>query len=67
MAMESVKHLHTYVREDGMLMIEIRPREFISETAARLGLVHPNFLAKIDRIKGNVKRRAGRKARKLMS
>jgi len=66
MAMESAKHPHTYLREDGVLMIEVRPREFISETAARLGLVHPNFLAKIDRIKGNAKRSAGRKARKPM-
>ena len=62
--MESTKHPQAYFREDGMLMIEVRPREFISETAARLGLVHPNFLSKIDRIKSKLKRPAGRRTRR---
>jgi hypothetical protein len=50
-----------YLRDDGQLMVEVQPGEFVSETAARLGLVHPNMLADIQRIKGRLQRPAGKK------
>ena len=50
-----------YLRDDGQLMVEIRPGEFVSETAARLGLVHPNLLADIQRIKDRLYRPAAKK------
>jgi len=31
----------SYLRRDGELMIEVRPGEFVGETAARRGLVRP--------------------------
>jgi hypothetical protein len=45
-----------YLRDDGELMIEVQPGEFVSEAAARSGLVHPNVLADIHRIKGRLRR-----------
>lgn len=45
-----------YLRDDDELMIEIKPGEFVSETAARRGLAHPNALVQIDRIKGRLRR-----------
>jgi hypothetical protein len=45
-----------YLRDDGELMIEVQPGEFVSETAARRGFVHPNVLADIHRIKGRLRR-----------
>ena len=50
-----------YLRDHGELMIEMQPGEFVSETAARLGLVHPNLLADIQRIKGRLQRLASKK------
>jgi hypothetical protein len=35
-------------------MIEMKPGEFVSESAARL--VHPNVLADVHRIKGRLRR-----------
>jgi hypothetical protein len=53
----STKHvLRYYLRDDGELMLEIRPGEFISETAARQGLAHPKLLAEVHRIKGRLSR-----------
>ena len=49
-----------YLRDDGQLMIEVQPGQFVSETAARLGLFHPNLLADIQRIKGRLQRPAGK-------
>lgn len=43
-----------YVRDDGELMLEIRPGEFVNETAARRGFVEPNVLSDIHRIKGRL-------------
>ncbi len=45
-----------YIRDDGELMIEIKRGEFVSETAARRGLAHPNVLVQIDRVKGRLRR-----------
>ena len=45
-----------YLRDDGELIIEVKPGEFVSESAARRGLVHPNVLADIHRIKGRLRR-----------
>ena len=53
-----------YFRDDGQLMIEVQPGQFVSETAARLGLFHPNLLADIQRIKGRLQRPAGKIDRK---
>jgi hypothetical protein len=53
-----------YLRDHGQLMIEVQPGEFVSETAARLGLVHPNVLADIQRIKVRLQRSAGKKPSK---
>ena len=50
-----------YMRDDGALMIEVAPGQFISETAARLGLVHPNMRADIERIRSKLKLPAGKK------
>lgn len=50
-----------YLRDDGQLMVEVQPGEFVSETAARLGLVHPNLLADIQRIRGRLQRLASKK------
>jgi transposase-like protein len=49
-----------YLRDDGQLMIEVQPGQFVSETAAQLGLFHPNLLADIQRIKGRLQRPAGK-------
>ena len=48
--------LDYYLRDDGELMIEVQPGEFVSESAAQRGLVHPNVLADIARIKAVLKR-----------
>jgi hypothetical protein len=48
--------LRYYLRDDGELMLEMRPGEFISETAARRGLAHPQLLAEVHRIKGRLGR-----------
>jgi hypothetical protein len=45
-----------YLRDDGELMIEVKRGEFVSETAVRCGLVHPNALVQIDRIKARLQR-----------
>lgn len=45
-----------YLRDDGELMIEMQPGEFVSETAARCGLVPPSVLTDIHRIKGRLRR-----------
>jgi hypothetical protein len=59
---EQAKRVYSYyLRDDGELMIEVQPREFVSETAARLGFVHPNVLADIQRIKDRLQRPAGKK------
>jgi hypothetical protein len=52
-----------YLRDDGELMIELRPGQFVSETAAHLGFVHPNVLADIGRIKGRLQRPPPRQLR----
>ena len=44
--------LRYYLRDDG----ELRLGEFISETAARRGLAHPQLLAEVHRIKGRLGR-----------
>ena len=44
-----------YVRDDGVLMIEVQPGRFISETATRSGLVHSKVIEDIDRIKSTLK------------
>ena len=49
-----------YLRDDGQLMIEVQPGQFVSETAARLGLFHPNLLTDIQRIKDRLQRRPAR-------
>jgi hypothetical protein len=51
-----------YLRDHGELMIEMQPGEFVSETAVRCGLVHPNVLADIHRIKGRLRRTPQRRA-----
>jgi hypothetical protein len=51
-------------RDDGQLMIEVQPGQFVSETGARLGLFHPNLLAHIQRIKGRLQRPASEKPSK---
>ena len=43
-----------YLRDDGELMLEMRPGEFISETAARRGFAHPKLLTEVHRIKGRL-------------
>jgi hypothetical protein len=55
MPREQAKRVYGYyLRDDGELMIEVKPGEFVGETAARLGFVHPNLLADIERIKGRL-------------
>jgi hypothetical protein len=50
-----------YLRDDGVLMIQARPGHFINETvAAGFGLVP----ADIERIRGELERRAGKKPSK---
>jgi hypothetical protein len=44
-----------YFRDDGELMIEMQPGEFVSETAVRRGLVHPIVLNDVPRIKGRLR------------
>ena len=52
MPKEENRRVHgCYLRDDGELMIEVQPGEFVSELAARRGLVHPNILVDIHRIK----------------
>jgi hypothetical protein len=52
---EQAKRVNAYyLRDDGELMVAVKPGEFVSETAARLGFVHPNLLADIERIKGRL-------------
>jgi hypothetical protein len=54
---EQTKRVHSYyIRDDGELMVEVKPGEFVSETAACLGFVHPNLLADVERIKGRLGR-----------
>ncbi|MGH9806042.1 MAG: hypothetical protein ACRD9W_02050, partial [Terriglobia bacterium] len=54
-----------YLRDDGELMIEVKPGEFVTETAARSGLLPSSILTDISRIKGRLGRlpRATRKPR----
>jgi hypothetical protein len=57
-----VKKEHTervqgyYLRDDGELMIEMQPGEFVSETAVRRGLVQSSVLTDIHRIKNRLRR-----------
>lgn len=46
--------LSYYLRDDGELMLEVRPGEFVSEAAARQGLVHASQLADVPHIKGRL-------------
>ena len=48
---------HYYLRDDGELMVEMRPGQFISKAAAvRLGLVGANVLEDIERTMGKKER-----------
>jgi hypothetical protein len=54
-----------YVRDDGVLMIELQPGRFISETAARSGLVHSKVIEDIQRIKSTLKPPGNKRRSKL--
>jgi hypothetical protein len=47
--------VNCYLRDDGELMIEVQPGEFVSETAAQRGLVDPSVLTNIASVKGRLK------------
>jgi hypothetical protein len=51
---------HRYFRDDGELMIEMQPGEFVSETAVRRGLVQTNAPADPHRVKGRLRRTSRR-------
>jgi hypothetical protein len=54
-----------YVRDDGVLMIEVRPGQFVSETAARSGLVLSKVIEDIERIKSTLKRPGDKRPSKV--
>jgi hypothetical protein len=59
-----VSRAHFYVRDDGELMVEMRPGQFINKAAAlRLGLVSASVLEDIERTLGKMKRPASERTK----
>jgi hypothetical protein len=62
---EQLKLSNYYIRDDGKLMIEVQPGEFVSEAAARSGLVHSKVISDIERIKNAIKHVSKKKPGKV--